>query len=131
MTFWRPIVPTLSYDSNCYILIMSVSTAWSIELSHMSRLSRFSKNPLRKLMRYKPESVLNTSRVRKIKTSLNQLLLKVKVNLPKRNVPAVTRKNTSVKIALTRRIFAASAKSRAISKLLAERNKSKRMTMQT
>ena len=81
-------------------------------------------------MRYRPRNVLNTNKVREIKTSLLQRTIKAKVSLARRNVPAVTRKNTSEKIALTRRKFAASARLRATSKsLAAKRNKNRKMTV--
>ena len=96
----------------------------------MSKLNRFSKNQQKKSMRYKPENVLNTSKVREIKTSLLLLQSRAKVSLIKRNVPAVTQTKTNKKIALTKRRFAVSAKSRAILRSLAARkNRNKKTTL--
>ena len=69
-------------------------------------------------MRSKPENVLNTNKVKETKNSFLLLQTKAKVSLPKRNVPAVTQRNTSLKTALTGRKFVVSAKSRAILRLL-------------
>ena len=98
----------------------------------MNRLSRFSKNQLKKLMPSTPKSFLNTNKVNATKTSQLPRKTSVKVNLLKRNVPAVTLRNTSVKIALTKKRFAFFARLMVTLKLLAERkkqNKKKRMTL--
>ena len=50
---------------------------------------------------------------------------KVKVNLPKRNVPAVTLRNTSEETAHTKRKFAVFARLKVTLKFLAERKKQK------
>ena len=81
-------------------------------------------------MLFKPKSVLSTSKVNAPKTSQLLRNQKVRVNLLKRNVPAVTQRNTREKTVRTRIKFAVSAKSKDTSKVLAEKRSRKIKTAQ-
>ena len=77
-----------------------------------------------------PKSVLNTNKVNATKTSQLPRKTKVKVSLPRRNVPAATLRNTSKKTAPIRKKSAVFAKSKVTSKLIAgKRNKRNKMTL--